>query len=144
SYFNELVACDKGSLYSYDVANASWISKGAFVSPYVTQQSIIRNSYQQTGQDSAIHSAGLAVYAWEDTQGGSRYCVIDTVTGQVIVPNTQINANAIKPKVLAIGSFLVILYANTSDNRVYAAPVAIGNPTAALAPVAITAGAGNR
>jgi hypothetical protein len=143
AYNNELLLADKGTLYSWSAADSTWFSKGSFSSANVAQSAIVRDAYQQTGQASAVHSSGLAAYAFEDTQGGSRYCVVDTSTGQLVVGKTLLVATAIKPRVVAFGNFLVVLYVNTSDARIYAAPIAISNPAATLVPVAISASSGN-
>lgn len=140
---NELVLCDQTSLYSYDAGNAGFVNKGGLASATVTMAPVVRNTNNQAAQDGATHPLGLQCYAWEDSGGGVRYSVIDQQTGQQIVANAVVNANGGKPKVVALATGFVIWYYNTSDNLLYAALVPVGNPTAALAPVAQTSTAGN-
>ena len=145
SFQDELVAWDPDRMYSYDASTEKWIDKGAMVSGKISQFPVVRNVYGQTYQDGATHSSGLQLYAWEDTSGGVRYAVIDGATGQTVVASTLVSADAVKPKTLAIGNFLVLLYLDVSAPLVpllKMATLAITSPTAALTSTTLTAGSG--
>lgn len=138
-YRNELLLADTTSLYSYDAANKQFVSKGAFQSVNVTTSNVIRDSHNQTQQDESTHAAtGLALAAWEDSSGGSRYCVIDTATGQTLKASTLISANAAKPKVLVVANTFVLLWYDLSAHVIYAAILPARTPLATLVPVALT------
>lgn len=110
TYRDELLASDSSYIRSYDQGNDAWSTRGKLYTLDITANSILRNNYQQSSQDSAIHSMGLQVFAWEDTQGGVRYSVVDINTGLQVVSNQLVATNAVKPKCYAIGNYLVILY----------------------------------
>lgn len=112
SYQLELVALDGGQLFSYSTSQDQFNPKGTKVSINLDTDSVVRNSYQQTNPDSAIHSSGLRVHAWNDSSGGVRYSVFDPITNQSIVTNALISATAVNPKVKALGNYIIISYVN--------------------------------
>ena len=124
---DELVCADADHLYSYDESLNAWSDRGSFASAYVTQRPIARNTYGQTAQDSSVHSTGLLVAAWEDSQGGVRYSVVDTNTGVAVVPDGLVDASGSRPKVLALGNYILILWVNGTEVRY--APIAVSNPS---------------
>lgn len=142
-YKDELLIADGTSLYSYDASGGAWINKGPLSSPYVTQQSVIRNSYTQNSQDGNTHPSGLECYTWNDSSGGARYTVIDGSTRNTVVGSTLINANATRAKVLVVGNYFVLLYYNTSTTLLYGALISVSNPKVALTPIAITKASGD-
>lgn len=115
--------------YAYSPATRRWTDKGSAVSLELTTQHVIRNAYQQTSPDCAYHNAGLKLFVWEDSRGGSRYSVIDSSTGQVIVNDVQLSATAVKPKAFAVGNYLVVVYVDTSSNHLKYAPVSVSTPS---------------
>lgn len=119
AYRGELLMADGERLYSYDVGNQGLVDKGPFISATVTQQSITRNTYQQTSQDGVMSTNGLYCSAWNDTQGGVRYSILDSASGQPLVPSTQLSANGAVPKTLATANAFLIFYVNTSDHRLH-------------------------
>ncbi len=138
TFNSELLEANSTTLFSYNGLTQTWLSKGALYSTYVTQKAITRNTLQQTQQDSTTHPAGIEVYAYEDSGGGVRYSIVDKITGQQIINNVLVNANAVKPKVLSLGVNVLILYYNSSDTKLYMAVVPSTSPTTALSPVALT------
>lgn len=141
---DELLGFDISKYYSYSSANNGWAYKGTALSATVTQDQVLRNTSTQVQQDSARHPSGFRCFAWEDSRGGVRYSVIDETTGQSVVADRRVSLNEIKPRVLAIGTGFVLLWANSSDARLYASYIPIANPTAPLVIVAITAASGAR
>lgn len=107
---NELISLDGSNIYSYSEHDDKQYLKGTKLSVDLSTQSIVRNSYEQTNPDSAIHSVGISVYAWEDSSDGVRYSVFDTVTGQSIVSNGLVSATGSKPKVKTIGTYVLIIF----------------------------------
>lgn len=143
TYGDELVACDKESLYSYDPNTDAWINKGHLQSLYCTQDAVVRDSATQTSQDESTHAAsGVKVSVWEQ-EGGARYAVFSG--NRSIQPSVLIGVHAIKPKVVPIGNFLVVLWYDTSDFLIHGATLPVANPTTLLSAsaTAITANLGD-
>jgi len=114
SFKNELIMNSDTNLYSYSEGADRWVNKGSYVNCEISAATVIRNSYQQTCQDSCYHSIGIQCFVWEDSSGGSRYTIVDYETKQQIVSNAVVGANAQKPKCYALGNYIVILYWDTS------------------------------
>jgi hypothetical protein len=125
-YNNELVVLDGNALYSYSAATASNINKGTLITTSLSVTNIVRNTYVQQNQDSAINS-GLQCFVWNDSSGGVRYSVIDSTTGQSIVANNLVAANATITKVLSLGTYFVILY--RYQNTLYYQTISTASPT---------------
>jgi len=110
TFKNELITLDGSNIYSYSGHNDKNYLKGSKVAIDLSTQSIVRNSYEQTQPDSAIHSSGVSVYAWQDSSGGVRYSVFDTITGQTLVSNGLVSSTGSKPKVKSIGTYVLIIF----------------------------------
>lgn len=133
TYKNELNLFSGSNMYSYSVSTERWSDKGKISSISLSSTPIVRNTYQQTVCDVAYHEAGIELYTWEDSRGGSRYSIKDSTTGETLVADALINASAIKPKPFALGNYLFILYINSSLNQLKLLPFAIIQPTIPLA-----------
>lgn len=130
---DELLMNSDSNLYSYAEGSQVWVNKGTFARVTLSSNSVTRNTYQQTVQDSAYHSAsGLQCFAWEDSSGGSRYSVIDYATKQQVVPNALIATTAQRPKCFALGSYLLITYFDTTDSHIKLVRIPVINPLLAL------------
>ena len=136
SYLDELTLCDNAYLYSYNDSSDTWLNKGSIASTHINEFPVVRNSYNQTCQDSCYVN-NIIVTAWEDSAGGVRYSVIDKSTEQNIVHDTVISATGIKPKLSSVGNYVFIFYVNTSNNKVYLYTVNILNPIVASTSVDI-------
>lgn len=110
TFKNELISLDGLNVYSYSEHDDKNYVKGTKLAIDLSTQSIVRNSYEQTQPDSAIHSSGISVYAWQDSSGGIRYSCFDTITGQALVSNGLVSATGTKPKVKSIGIYVLILF----------------------------------
>ena len=130
TFQNELLLADGHSLYSYDQGAQGWTAKGAFESVYVTGAPVIRDSYDQSCPDGAVHPSGLQLYAWEDSSsaGVIKYCVTDTVTGQTVQPSTLLAGNAIKPRVLSCQNSFLVYWYDTLDLVLKLAVFSVAQP----------------
>lgn len=135
NFKSELLLLTGQECYSYSESTTKWTDKQTLTNLEVSSTSIIRNTYQQTTPDVAIHSSGLQVVTYEDSRGGSRYCIIDTVTGEQIVSDKLLLSTAIKPKPFVLGNFILILYVNTALNHLSALPISIVNPSNPMSPI---------
>jgi hypothetical protein len=119
-------------------SQAGWIDKGTCEALALSAAPVIRNTYQQTTQDMAAHPNGLTVYTWEDsrTAGTSRYSIFDSATGQPIVSDQLLGVTAVRPKPVAIGNYLLIVYHETDGaDRLCYLPIPVTTPTTPLAVV---------
>jgi hypothetical protein len=134
TFKGELFAGSGAEGYAFAQGAVGWVDAGPLDALSVTTRSIARNSYQQTSPDCAVHPAGFAVVAWEDSSGGSRYSVVDAATGQPILGNQVLGAGAAsRPKCLVLGGYVVVLFAEGGHLRYMAVPAAAPQAPAAAA-----------
>jgi hypothetical protein len=138
TFKDELLMNSDGNLYSYSEGADRWVNKGAYVNCEISSNTVIRNSYQQTCQDSCYHTIGIQCFVWEDSVGGSRYTIVDYETKQQIVANGLVSATAQKPKCFALGSYIVILYYDTSLVDLVMLRIPAATPTTTPASTTIT------
>jgi hypothetical protein len=118
--------------FSYAAATTSnLVDKGVLEAMTVSARPVRRDAYNQTTPDSAVHPLGITVYTWETTAAGigAQYAVFDTVTGQPIVTGVGLGSTAVKPKALALGANVVILFYDTATNHIRYIVVPALNPT---------------
>lgn len=133
---------DEGRVYSRSEALDGWVDRGAIVSVELTEEPVVRNTYQQINPDAAT-SGGLTLTAWEDdTRGGVRYSVRDDATGTWFVDDVQVSATGSGPRVVVWQGEFAIFY-SVGNNIFYrrvstTSPTAIGvevNPVSTLDPL---------
>lgn len=125
--------------YSYAQAQAGWAAKGSCEGLRVSSTPVVRNVYQQSSQDATLHPAGLTLAAWEDSSGGVRYSVIDTATGQSIVPNALASATASRPKCASLGAYLILVFAEAGLGKLRYVAFPVASPQTPLAAADIAA-----
>lgn len=135
-YRDELVLFDGARLLSFLDANNRWTEKGSLVSLTSTNESIIRNPYQQTAADFASNGT-ISVYVWEDSRGGLRYSVLDESSGSFIVSDQEYKTGAEKPKVYALGNNFVLTY--ITGNTISAQTIPVLAPGTRGSEIEITA-----
>lgn len=118
------------NLYAYSQANATWTSKAMITPLSLSTQSLIRNNANQTSTDSVLASNGFLCEVF-----GNRYAIIDTSTGQNIIPGTiiPVTIGAVSPnaRVYLLGSYFIIVFINTITSTKHLQFIAIStvNPT---------------
>ena len=115
NYLNELVTFDGLNVRSLAQSLDSFTDKGQALSLEVESLSVVANGYTQSSMDGAFHDYGLKVFAWEDSRGGVRYSVLDALTSQVIVSDSVVFATGVRPKVFALGNYIIITYYNGTN-----------------------------
>ena len=133
NFKNEVLLFTGTEAYSFSESTQKWTDKQTLTNMQLSSSQVIRNTYQQTTADVAQHSDGLQVVTYEDSRGGSRYCLIDSVTGEQLVTDQLISATAIKPKPFVMGNFLSILYVDTSNHHLKILPIPVLTPLAPFA-----------
>ena len=149
-YGNELLLADGSDLYSYDNAADQWNDKGPFNSITTAKTAVVRNTATQRMQDSVLHPSGLQAFIYEQTSvtslgfpqyDGVFYSIVDTTTGQVVVPSTNVGGfSYYKPRVIVANNQFVF-YAYGTSGRIRAAVLPVANPAATLSFLAITGNA---
>lgn len=115
SFQNQLTLIDGNSFYSFNEATLNWSNKGALTNVGVKATPVVNNANSQSSPDSAYNSAGLTAHVWEDSSGGVRYSITDTISGNPIVSNQLVSSSGSSPRVASIGSFLVICYVDLAQ-----------------------------
>jgi len=138
TFKDEVIETDGTTVYSFGDETQGWTSKGNQYNVAVNAAPVVRNTYQQTSQDSCFHPYGLYTFVWEDSSGGSRYSVIDQTTGQHIVSNVLISATASIPKCYTLGTQVIIIFFDSSNSRIRYKTFPAVNPTAITSAVDLT------
>lgn len=129
TFKKELCQFTGTGLYSYSDSISRWTSKGPATSCDLSVFPVVRNTYQQTAPDSCYHSAGLYGFVWQDTRGGCRYSIFDADTNQSIVADTALNSNALNPKIVALGNYLLIFYIDSVTHNVVMRSISAFTPS---------------
>src|ERR1700677_54530 len=131
---NELLLLTENEAYSYSDSTTRWTDKQTITNLQLSSEQVVRNTFIQNTPDSAIHPSGVQVVTYQDSRGGSRYCVIDSITGDQIVSDKLITSTAIKPKPYVIGNFIVIFYIDTASDNLMGLTIPVVTPSLPLAP----------
>jgi len=124
----EILLLDGNEAYSYSDSTTNWSDKQTLTNLKLSVSQVVRNTYEQNTPDIAIHSSGLQLVTYQDNRGGSRYCLIDSLTGEQLVSDKLIATTAIKPKPFVMGNFLSILYIDTATNHLRMLPIPVLTP----------------
>lgn len=139
NFKNECLILTGIEAYSFSDSTTKWTDKQTITNMQLSSKQIVRNTYQQTVPDVAIHPDGLEVITYEDSRGGSRYTVVDSLTGEQVVSDRLIASTAIKPKPFVVGNFLLILYVDTATHHLMSLPIPVLAPLSPLAPITMVA-----
>lgn len=113
---DELTAFSKQSVYAYSENADKWSDRGAAISARVRRVDLVKNNYEQTQVDGAVTS-NIALTAWEDARGGVRCSVYDIDSGSFLLSDSSVNASGTRPRCVAFGGFLFVLYVVGNDLR---------------------------
>lgn len=121
---DELVVITETSSYSYRPASNTWSTIGDVASVTASTVPLARSGSVQTAPDAATCS-GITALAWEDSRGGVWCSTIEQNSGRVLLPATQLDANAraISPRCLRVGTVLHVIYARADLRRLYLAVI---------------------
>ena len=125
---NELLVLTDDELYGYLPTSGKWDQVADIVTVDAdTSRVVAKSTSDQTTPDGA-ELDGVAVYAWEDSQGGVYMSVLDSETNHTIVAPRQLSADGQRPRVRAVGDVIHVYYVDLSAaNRIY---VLVVNPNA--------------
>lgn len=114
TFKNNLVAVGS-TLQSFNADSNQWVSAGNITPISLTTTPLVRTSTSQTNADVAVAPNGLACSAWLDANGTCYYQVSDSVTGQVVVAQTALEASSALPRVFSLGNYLLVTYLNNAS-----------------------------
>ena len=126
---DELLALSADKLHSYVETPGAWIQGGEMRSVIVNHQPVLKTGSNQTFAEVAVNS-GIALYGWEDSRGGVWYALLNDDTGRVLVSATQVNAAGTRPRCIALGSFLYLVYAMEAPHELRLLRFSLDAPTA--------------
>lgn len=125
---------DGNTLYSFSEADQKYSNKGSATSLNISIAPVIRNTFQQTNPNSSYHPSGFILETFDDSRGAPRYAVIDRTTGQYVVSDMLLPANATNPKPYALGQNFVIFYIDSVSHNLNFVSISVANPTVLSAP----------
>lgn len=129
----ELVAHDGTNLYTFSEAAQSFTSVGNAKQLLLETATVMANQEDLHSPDVA-RAGGYLFFVYERYNASSPtnplvyYTVLDEETGQVVVADTQVASQASSPKVVAVGTNVVIFYHNTTTSRVNARRIQTSAP----------------
>lgn len=126
---DELIAFTDQRAYSYRPTSDSWSDAGQVASVVATDEAIARTGTQQTMPDLATNN-GCTLAAWEDNRGGVWYSLVDADTGRELIAPTQADSLGQRPRCIAVGTVLHLLWARPTASRLY---VIVVNPATGAA-----------
>ncbi len=126
---DELLLFTQGKCYSKQSGADQWTDAGALVAPIGYDRAAVHTGTAQTAPDHATN-AGVTVYAWEDSLGGVWWTAVDASNGSIYRAPTQANAGGERPRCVAVGEALVVLYAVPAQRGIHAMIVNTSTPSA--------------
>lgn len=129
---SELLAFTTNRCYSQQPGDANqWVDAGPVFSVISSDEPAVRTGTMQTVPDHA-DNGGARAYAWEDSEGGVWWSVVDSSTGRVCRAPEQLDADGQRPRCVPCGSLIHVYWANPTQRSIF---VAVCNPSRPSAPV---------
>lgn len=128
---DELLMFTTNRCYSKQSGADQWTDAGALVAPLGYDRAAIHTGTAQTTPDHATN-AGVTAYAWEDSLGGVWWTVVDATNGSIYRAPAQANADAQRPRCVAVGDAIIVLYAVPAQRQINALVINTSTPTAAV------------
>lgn len=130
---DELLCLTTTGIHSYDAHTGAFQDAGEYCPMTWVAEPVVNSTSAQTRGDCATNS-GVTAYAWQDSRGGVRYALYDSVTGAAFLADGSLSsANASEPKVVASGENLVIAYRDTANNDLKYKLIRPGDITGSIA-----------
>lgn len=116
NYMNEVGVITTDGLYSYSPSLDQFQLKGQTASPVISSDPIIANTYIQTDCDVGITANNILGSIWEDSRGGVRCAVKDTVSDTYLVSDLSVSTTGVKPKVISLNTQLIFCWVEPGSN----------------------------
>lgn len=134
--FNDNLLAVGNAVYAYSNPSNTWSSKGLFQSLSLSVQPLVRTAYSQTVVDAAVASNGLVCTAFLDGDGSTKYQILDSTTGQGVVPITLLPTTSTAARVFTLNNYFILTFLATVSGGPHLQYIAIpisnpSNPSAA-------------
>lgn len=127
TFNSELCLFDNSNVYTYIHSINSWSNRGPAISLINTNSKIVdQTGAQQLNPDCAFLD-NIKVFAYEDSRGPVRYCVLDALTNAYIISDKPIQGSIQKPKLISVYGLIYLFY--TSNNNLYYQTINPSNPS---------------
>ncbi len=127
--FNSNLLAIGENIQALSADSSRWIESGTFQPATLNVLPLVRNSLAQTTADVVVGN-GLACAVYVGSDGNSYYQIDDAVTGQIVVPLTQLPATAALPRVFLLNRYFAITYLVTiGTTHLQVLTIPIYNPT---------------
>src|SRR5688572_14101460 len=133
---SESVLLTDGTAYSHQASLGTWNEVGSVTSVEMSDQSVAHTGSNQTIPDHA-DNGGVRLLAWEDSRGGVWWTLLEVDGGRVLRAPAQLDSAGQRPRCLAVGEVLHLVYATTvGELRILVVNPA--EPTATLTTAVLT------
>jgi len=116
---DELVLFANGRAYSHRTEIDTWSDSGPAACAVATEIPLVRTGTVQSQPDEAANQ-GATLVAWEDSRGGVWWSLLEEATGRILRPATQIDASGQRPRCVAVGTMLHLLWARPTGDLMIA------------------------
>jgi hypothetical protein len=99
--------------YSRRSSADAWSDAGPVASAIATEAPLVRTATIQTVPDAAT-MAGVTLVAWEDSRGGVWWALVEASTGRILRSAAQALAAGTRPRCVAVGSVLHLVFADAA------------------------------
>lgn len=127
TFNNELCLFDNVNVYTYVHSIDAWSNRGPAISLINTNSKVVDQTGTQQLNPDCAYLDNIKVFAYEDSRGPVRYCVIDSVTGAYIVSDAPLEGSINRPKTIVANGLVYIFY--TSNNNLYYQTINPNNPS---------------
>jgi hypothetical protein len=135
---NELLMFTQANCYSKQSGADQWTDAGAIVAPTGHDRAAVHTGTAQTMPDHATNN-GVTAFAWEDSRGGVWWTAVDADNGRIYRAPAQANAGGERPRCVAVGEAILILYAVPAQRHVRAVVIDTTTPTVAVGETVVVA-----
>lgn len=133
---DELLLFTRNRCYSKQSGANQWTDAGALIAPIGDETPVVHTGTAQTTPDRATN-AGVTAYAWEDSRGGVWWTVTDAANNSVFRAPAQANAGGQRPRCVAVGSAILVLYAVPAQRQINALVINTSTPAAAVSEIVV-------
>src|SRR5579859_3399142 len=88
----------------------TWVTKQNIQPTTLSVIETVRTATNILNSDTAIASNGLACVVYYDSTSNSYYSIVDSQTGEIIVPSTTITGTTLQPRVFFLGNYFIVTF----------------------------------
>lgn len=138
---NDNLIATGSNLYAFSADTNQWLNQGLVQPVTLKTQPMVRVSTSQSSPDSATYTNGLTCVTYTDNSV-AYYHVIDSNTGQQILPRTSLGSTSRESRVFILGRFFIVIFKQTISAtphlRYIAVPIAMPTSPNAVQDISTT------